>query len=46
MADAKSAGTVDQLIDGISFELEPQKTCLVVIDMQYGAGSRTEGVGK
>lgn len=46
MSTAKSSGTVDELIDGISFELEPKKTCLVVIDMQYGAASRTEGVGK
>ena len=46
MAEDKSLGTVDELVEGLSFELEPQKTCLVVIDMQYGAASRTEGVGK
>ena len=46
MAAEKSSGTVDELVDSISFELEPPKTCLIVIDMQYGAASRTEGVGK
>jgi nicotinamidase-related amidase len=46
MTAEKSSGTVDEPVEGISFELEPQKTCLVVIDMQYGAASRTEGLGK
>lgn len=30
----------------VSFTLEPAKTALVVVDMQYASASRTEGLGK
>ena len=34
------------LVNEPSFTLEPRKTALIVVDMQYASASRTYGMGK
>lgn len=46
MASKMGPSSRSGLVNEPSFALEPRKTALIVVDMQYASASRTEGMGK